>query len=252
VKPRHATAVATVGVLAYAAVAPRLLRRHAALAAAGASAIAVGAARMSGRSWSDLGLEPRAARRGVRFGAAVAAPLALAVVAGARHPRTRTFFADARVTVLSNRDAAYELFVRIPVVTAATEELLFRSVFLAVASEDVGVGRATAWTSLVFGVWHVIPALHSHQHNAAAAGAVDGVGGRAALVAGTVAATAAAGLGLCALRLRSKSVVAPILVHAAINAAAFAMARATRDSTVLASERGSYTGVSDAKTVRAR
>jgi membrane protease YdiL (CAAX protease family) len=53
------------------------------------------------------------------------------------------------------------------------------------------------------------------------------MGGRVALVAGTVAATALAGLGLCALRLRTKSVVAPIVVHAAINGVAFAVARAT-------------------------
>jgi len=79
---------------------------------------------------------------------------------------------------------------------------------------------------LVFGVWHVVPALHSHRHNPGAAGAVDGLGGRAALVGGTVAATAATGLALCALRVRTQSVVAPIIVHAAINGVAFAVARA--------------------------
>src|SRR4029079_17876781 len=130
---------------------------------------------------------------------------------------TRHFFADNRVVDVADGDAAYELLVRIPVVTAATEELLFRSVLLAVAAESLGVRRAVVWTSLVFGVWHVVPALHSHRHNSAAADAVDGVGGRAALVVGTVAATAVAGLGLSALRLRTKSVVAPIIVHAAVN-----------------------------------
>ena len=169
---------------------------------------------------------PSHARRSAAIGLGVAVPLAAAVVGGWRHPATREFFTDARVVELSGRDAAYELFVRIPVMTAATEELLFRSVLLGIASEWLGVRRATVYTSLVFGAWHVVPALHSHRQNKAAADAVDGKGGRAALVVGTVAATSAAGLGLCALRLRTKSVVAPIIVHAAVNTVAFAVTRA--------------------------
>jgi uncharacterized protein len=226
VRSRLATAVATAGVLAYAAVAPRLGRRHAALTATGVSVVALGAARAWGASWDDLGLGSKRAGRSARVGIAVALPIASTLIAGSRHPATRGFLADARVVGLSSRDAAYELLLRIPVVTAATEELLFRSVLFAVAHQGLGERRAAVWTSLVFGVWHVVPALHSHRHNTAAADAVDGVGGREALVVGSVAATAVAGLGLCALRLRTKSVVAPIIVHAAINGATFAAARA--------------------------
>jgi len=225
VKPRVASAIATVGVLAYGAVAPWLGRRHAALTAAGASAIALGAARTAGVSWADLGLAPDRARRSAGVGVAVAVPIAAAVVAGARHPTTRGLFADARVVELRDRDAAYELLVRIPVVTAATEELLFRSVLFGVSEQGLGSRRAAVWTSLVFGVWHIVPALHSHRHNAAAAGAVDGKGGRGALVVGTVVATAVAGAALCILRIRTKSVVGPIIVHAVLNGVAFAAAR---------------------------
>jgi len=230
VKPRVASAIATAGVLAYAAVAPRLGRRHAALTAAGVSCAALGAARAGGVSWQELGLAPGRAGRGAVVGLAVALPIAAGVIAAARHPATRGVLADARVVELDDRDAAYELLVRIPVVTAATEELLFRSVLLGIGSAWLGGRRAAVWTSLVFGVWHVVPALHSHRHNPGAAGAVDGMGGRAALVAGTVAATAVAGLGLCALRLRTKSVVAPIIVHAAVNGVAFAVSRAVARS----------------------
>jgi membrane protease YdiL (CAAX protease family) len=225
VRPRLASGLATVGVLAYAALAPWFARRHAALAAAGASAAAVGVARAAGLSWGELGLAPGAACRGAGVGVAVALPIAAGVIAGSRHEATRGFFSDARVVELNNRDAAYELFVRIPVVTAATEELLFRSVLYGVSEQWLGPRRAAVWTSLVFGVWHVVPALHAHRHNPGAADALDGMGGRGALVAGTVAATAAAGFGLCALRRRTNSVVAPVIVHAAINGAAFAAAR---------------------------
>jgi membrane protease YdiL (CAAX protease family) len=156
----------------------------------------------------------------------VAIPIAAGLVAGSRHPATRGFLADARVVELSTHDAAYEMLIRIPLVTAATEELLFRSALLGVSEQWLGTRRAVVWTSLVFGLWHVVPAVHSHRHNVGAAGAVDRLGGRTALVAGTVAATAVAGLGLAALRLRTKSVVAPIIVHGAINGVAFALARA--------------------------
>jgi len=225
VKPRVASAIVTAAVLAYAAAAPRLSRRTALATAVAASAAGVAVGRVAGASWGELGLDRERMRRGAVVGTACAVPIAAAVVAAARHPSTRHFFADNRVVDVADGDAAYELLVRIPVVTAATEELLFRSVLLAVASEWLGVRRAAVWTSLVFGVWHVVPALHSHRHNAAAADAVDGRGGRTALVAGTVAATAVAGLGLCALRVRSKSVFAPIVVHATINGVAFAVAR---------------------------
>ena len=228
-KPRLASAIATAGVLGYAALAPRLVRHHAALAAAVVSTGAVVTARAIGVPWSGLGLEPRRARRGALVGMAVAAPIAAGVVAAARHPATHDFLADARVVSLTEREAAYELFVRIPVVTAASEEILFRSVLFGISTGWLGARRAAVFTSAVFGVWHVVPALHSHRHNAAAAGAVDGVGGRVALVAATVAATAVAGFALCELRLRTKSVVAPILVHAAINGAAFAAARMTTE-----------------------
>ena len=229
-RPRVASGIATAGVLAYAALAPWLARRHAALTATGASAVAVGLARASGLSWAELGLAPTDARRGAGVGVAAALPIAAGVIAGSRHGATRGYFADARVVELGNREAAYELLVRIPVVTAATEELLFRSVLFGVSEQWLGTRRAAVWTSLVFGVWHVVPALHSHRHNPGAADAVDGLGGRAALVAGTVAATAATGLVLCTLRLRTKSVVAPIIVHAAINGVAFAVARAAARS----------------------
>ena len=119
----------------------------------------------------------------------------------------------------------YELFVRIPIVTAATEEILFRSVLFGIAEQWLGARRAAVWTSVAFGVWHVVPALHSHRNNPLAARAVGRIGGRGALVIGTVATTAAVGFVLGELRLRSRSVLTPILVHAAVNGTVFAIGR---------------------------
>jgi membrane protease YdiL (CAAX protease family) len=226
VKPRVASAIVTTGALAYAAAAPRLSRRNAAAAAVAASAAGVAVGRAAGCSWADLGLDRAHMRRGALIGTVCGAPIAAAIVAAARRQSTGHYFSDARVVDVADGDVAYEVLVRIPVVTTATEEILFRSVLLAVASEWLGAWRGAVWTSLVFGAWHVVPALHSLRHNPAVAAGVDAIGGRTAYVGMTVAGTAIAGLGLGALRARAKSVVAPMVVHAVVNGVAFVASRA--------------------------
>jgi membrane protease YdiL (CAAX protease family) len=71
----------------------------------------------------------------------------------------------------------------------------------------------------------VIPAVHSHEANPAITRAADRAGGRIATVAGTVVATGLAGAAFGWLRLRSRSVLAPVIAHAGINVAAFLAAR---------------------------
>jgi len=190
-----------------------------------AAGAAVALARRWGATWDELGLAPAQARRGVRAGIKAAAPVALAIGAAAALPATRAWFADARVVELDATTAARELFVRIPLATAAAEEVLFRGALPAVAADWIGTPGATALSSAAFGVWHVLPALESHQHHAHGAAVAERVGGRAANVAVTVAATAAAGAALLALRRRAGSVLAPALAHATVNGLAFACAR---------------------------
>jgi membrane protease YdiL (CAAX protease family) len=70
----------------------------------------------------------------------------------------------------------------------------------------------------LFGLWHVLPALDLARTN----NAVAGSGRRARLavaVVGTVAFTAAAGVLFGELRRRSGSLLAPMLLHWATNAA---------------------------------
>ncbi|MBM3660168.1 MAG: CPBP family intramembrane metalloprotease, partial [Actinobacteria bacterium] len=104
---------------------------------------------------------------------------------------------------------------------ALAEELLFRGAVLGAWRPVIGTPGAVAVSSLAFGVWHVLPALEAHAHNPAGADLADRVGGRPTHVVGTVAATAVAGAGFAALRLRTRSVVAPALVHAAVNQAGY-------------------------------
>jgi len=133
----------------------------------GAASAALLAARHWGRSWSDLGLDPADAGRGLRAGVTTVLPAAGVLAAMAITPALRPLLRDERVTDASGREAAYQLLVRIPLATAVAEEVLFR-------------------------------------------GALLGMTGAA----------------LAVLRLRSRSVLAPVIAHATVNGLAFVAARA--------------------------
>jgi membrane protease YdiL (CAAX protease family) len=130
---------------------------------------------------------------------------------------------DEKIRATSPSEAAFETFVRIPLETALAEEVIFRGVLLALGQRSRSRGCAVASSSVLFGLWHVVPTL----------GAIErGAGGRpagraTASTVAVVATTAVAGAGFAYLRLSADSVVAPTLAHAALNMVAFAGIRMT-------------------------
>jgi uncharacterized protein len=77
-----------------------------------------------------------------------------------------------------------------------------------------GVRAATLLSSAVFGLWHVLASLGGGPANAMIAGTVGGdASGMAARVMLTVLFTSLGGVVLCWLRLRSGSLLAPVLAH---------------------------------------
>ena len=102
--------------------------------------------------------------------------------------------------------------VRIPIGTAVFEELLFRSVLFGLMARLRTVRFAVIGSSIVFGLWHVVPAWES---------AADGAGATAGAVVGTVAITTVAGVIFALLRVRSGSVVASMMAHASVNSFAY-------------------------------
>jgi len=60
--------------------------------------------------------------------------------------------------------------------------------------------------------------------NRAVAGAAASVAGRVLLVLGSIAVTFVAGLVFCWLRLRSRSLIAPVMAHVATNGLALTVA----------------------------
>jgi membrane protease YdiL (CAAX protease family) len=186
---------------------------------------AVAAARAGGASWAELGLEPAALPDGLRAGAATLPAVWGLLALAATLPATRPFLGDERVGAWERRELAYHLLVRVPLATAVAEELLFRSALLGVELRRGSRRRALVSTCVAFGLWHVLPALRSHDANPSTARAAGRAGGRVATVAATVAATALAGAGFAWLRLRSRSVLAPVVAHAGINMTALVAAR---------------------------
>jgi membrane protease YdiL (CAAX protease family) len=231
--------VAVAGVvLAWGAVAHRFLpERWRPLAGAGAAAALATTVRATGVDARTIGCDPAGIPRGLRWGAAVAGGTTAVVAALRAVDGNRGRFQDARVSDATGGEAAFQLLVRIPLATALVEELTFRGVILGLGLRGGGARRALIVSSIAFGLWHVGAALHPAR--TAATGELVGEhrGTAAASVAGDVVATTIGGVGFGWLRLRSGSIAAPALVHAALNASAYAATRLRTGSVRRTSER---------------
>jgi uncharacterized protein len=193
----------------------------------GAAGAAVAIARRSGATWEELGLSGNRFGRGLRWGAAAGTAIAVGVAAASRSDAVRARFVDERVTGHGRARATYELAARIPLETALSEEVIFRGALLGLALGRRSTPAALLSSSILFGLWHVLPTWVGLE--SAAVGRIDGVRppAHAATVAGVVGATTCAGVAFAALRLRSGSVIAPVLAHAALNMTSFAVTRST-------------------------
>jgi membrane protease YdiL (CAAX protease family) len=190
-----------------------------------AAALALAGARRSRVPAADLGLDRGQAGRGLRVGLAASVPVVAVVAAGAALPATRRWFLDERATTGGTGLALYHTLVRIPLGTAVAEEAIFRGALLGLLLQGGSKARAVALSSALFGCWHVLPTLDTLALNPVGAAVGDGPARTGGAVAAAAAVTAAAGLGFCWLRLRGDSLVAPVVVHAALNSSAFAAAR---------------------------
>jgi CAAX protease family protein len=177
----------------------------------------------AGATRADLGLGQADMRAGVGYGAGAFGVVLLVLIVAALIPVTNGFLHDARAQISGGR-MLYELGVSILLLTAIPEEFAFRGVLLGSALRLWGPWRASLVTSALFGLWHVAPTLHTMSDNRAVAGLSASVAGQALVVLGSVAVTFLAGLVFCWLRLRSRSLIAPVLAHFATNGLALAVA----------------------------
>ena len=177
--------------------------------------LALGAA-WSGATLADLGLKRAAAAAGVRYGLAAFAAVGLVLLAAAVFPATRPTLQDQRGQIAGG-SLVYELLVTIVLLTAVPEEFAFRGVLLGSAVALWGPRRASMVTASLFGLWHIQPTLQTMTENRAVSAEATHAAGQVGLVLGAVVVTSLAGLGFAWLRLRSRSLVAPVLAHVATN-----------------------------------
>ena len=184
----------------------------------------VGLGRWGGASWADLGLDPEHLSRGVLVGGAVSGLAVLAITEAAARPKVGGWFADERVIALARREAAFQAIVRIPVGTALAEELTFRGALMGLSLRQRSWLSSAAFTSVLFGLWHVLPVTDTLAKSPLGQNAID-AGRPGPAIATAVVGSGVAGAGFALLRWLSGSVVAPTAVHASVNVAAFLTAR---------------------------
>jgi uncharacterized protein len=210
--------LATIAVLVLVAACGRLGPRHTMLIVSPAAAgLLLMLARRAGLSWADLGLGARSRARGAGYAAAGVAAVAAAYTVAALLPATRPAFDDQRYR-MGLSAAMLTAFVVIPLGTVLFEEVAFRGVLWGLVCSARGPATATAVSSVLFGLWHVLPSLRLHRTNSALAGLLGtGRAGQVVAVTGVVLFTALAGALLCELRRRSGSLLAPAGLHWAAN-----------------------------------
>lgn len=175
-------------------------------------------ARWRGLTWTELGLARHQWLPGLRWGAGVVVVVALVYLGAVLIPTTRPAFLDTRYH-LAPAEALLSALVLIPVSTVLFEEVAFRSVLWGFLSRHLKLWQVAVVSSVLFGLWHVLPAIASAGADEAVATAADRLGSFAqlAVIAGTVLVTTAGGLVAAWLRWRSGSLLASVGMHWATN-----------------------------------
>lgn len=212
----------TLAVMLLGFILVRWLDRDVLVAVATAIAI-VGVGQLSGLSWAGMGLSRSTWVRGLvwalaSFGAVAAVYLVLLLSpfdALLDDSRYDDGWAQAWITAL----------VIVPLGTVLWEELAFRGVLWGQLHARWSTPVATVASSLLFGLWHALPALRFAESNesvnavseAAASQPDRSVVATIVTVVLTVLVTGIGGAVLCEMRRRSESLLAPIRMHWALN-----------------------------------
>lgn len=184
------------------------------------AAALVALARTNGLSWGELGLHRDRIPRGLAVGLAATAVVAAGLAVALLIPAAEAVLEAEAVRPASAFDRWFVPLVRIPLGTAVFEETLFRGVILAELLRRHQPSTAVIASSVLFGLWHILPACRTTDGSPLAV---------AGAVVGTVAVTALAGLIFAALRLWAHSLMAPILAHTATNSLAYTAALIATD-----------------------
>lgn len=191
---------------------------HTLLWAFGSAVLLIAIGLLDGSSWTDLGLSWRYWIPGLLWAGISIGVITVFYLVAASFGRTRRAFEDERNVVLSGGTVAFRALVEVPFGTVLLEEIAFRSVLFAMLARRFGLVWAIVISSVLFGLWHVLPSLGSHEQNPALKSVVGtGLRGNVLAVGGSVLGTTLAGVVFAGLRVISGSVLAPMGLHWATN-----------------------------------
>lgn len=216
-------ATASAGLLAWSAVVVPALPPAPAvrtLANVAATVALVSVARRAGLASRELGVDRATWRAGARWGGAALAVATTGYLVALATPAGRDALAGSAAAGMTTGEVVARAVVLIPVGTVLCEEIAFRGVLLALARRQLPARPAGAVTALVFGLWHLGPALR--------AGAEVAPLLRSASAAGTVLVTGLGGVAFAWLRFRSGSLLAPVGLHLGTNSLGLLAAAAAR------------------------
>lgn len=163
---------------------------------------------------AEIGLARKYLKRGLLYGLGIGAIIAGSmIVAYIVQP---TLFTDNRYSDTSNTEAIGRLLYML-LRTVIVEELVFRGILFALLLRKMPTVQAVAASSVFFGLWHIMPSLGVSGTSAAASTLLPSFIGSVAVIAGIVVATGSAGALFCYAKIRSNSLLAPIIVHWTIN-----------------------------------
>jgi membrane protease YdiL (CAAX protease family) len=192
----------------------------------GGSVVIMALGLMDGSTWWDLGMAPSTWISGLIWGVGAILVVFLVYAIGSTWKRTQPAFGDQEISGLSLPRLYWKSMVELPLGTVFFEEIAFRAVLWSMLARRYGVVWATVWSSLAFGLWHILPSLDMHLRNASLAK----VGGgrwwaRSLGIGGAVVTTTIGGIVFCLLRIVSGSILAPMGFHWATNGWGYIFAR---------------------------
>jgi membrane protease YdiL (CAAX protease family) len=196
---------------------------HYLLWAFGGSVILLAIGLLDGNSWTDMGLGFGYLLPGLIWALASIGLVTAVYVIGSFFRRTRQAFHDERMNELTGGKLVFQALIEVPFGTVLLEEIAFRAVLFSMLARRFGVVWAVVISALIFGLWHVLPSIGTHEQNPAL-GSVVGEGRRGNLlaIALSVLTTTIAGAIFAGMRLLSGSVLAPMGLHWATNGLGYA------------------------------
>ena len=167
---------------------------------------------------SNIGLAGSNIKSGLLWGL-IGAVIVFAVM-GIVYLVSPSTFLDARYNQ-DTRSLIGALVLSLPIYTVIIEEIIFRGVMPALLMRSTSVQLAFVLSSILFGLWHILPSLQMKS--------VSIFGGalfvpRPVVIGSSIVAPFVVGLLLSFMAYKSKSIIAPMIVHWSINASGMALA----------------------------